>query len=532
MSECRLLKLLACNGYITDSQIEVIEGSREREGRHVTELLLSQGCLTHDKLEEFFSSMGIPIYDSIIQGIKTEAVASFPGEYASRYHAFPFAKEGNRLFIAMADPLDYEAIDNMEFSTKHVISASYAKPEDVQLLINKHYGNNAAGVNVSEDDLPVRLIDTLIRTARLYNASDIHIEPNEEDVRVRFRIDGRLQEHQRSPSHLLPFLISRLKIMGGMDISEKRLPQDGHFKLNGQNGKIDFRLSTIPTIHGEKAVIRLIYDKEEFHSLDRLGFLPEDINKVRGLLLSPNGAILVTGPAGSGKTTTLSCFIRELNRNDINIVTVEDPVENIIPGVNQISINEKANLNFAGILPYILRQDPDVIMIGEIRDEKTARIAIRSAITGHLVLSTLHTSDTIGAIVRLSDMGIEKYLIADAVKGIVSQRLAGKICDNCKEEARLTPQEAGRLGLPQDAVVYHGRGCPQCYHTGYKGRIMLYEILALGPELKELLDEKSSRKEFMECLRRAGSGTLMDNGVKNLLAGNTTVAEIYKNLIY
>lgn len=327
---------------------------------------------------------------------------------------------------------------------------------------------------------------------------------------------------------LLEQLISRLKIISGMDISEKRLPQDGSFKFNEQ---ISFRVSTLPTINGEKAVIRLIYVDNNDLNKNNLGFFEEDLPYIEKLFQNLYGAIIITGPTGSGKTTTLNSFIKDLNTNEVNIVTVEDPVENIIYGVNQININPKINFDFPMALRAILRQDPDIIMLGEIRDSITANIAMRSAITGHLVLTTLHTNDAISSIMRLRDMGIENFMISSAVKGVISQRLVRRLCPHCKKEIKISEADAKIFSLPINTIVYESSGCEFCNNIGYKGRLALYEYFLVDEKIRSLIENKSSYDEIKYYLSEKNFLTLKDNAIKNALLGNTSLREIYKKII-
>ncbi len=374
----------------------------------------------------------------------------------------------------------------------------------------------------------MEILDNIIRDAILKNAGDIHIEPFEKIIRIRFRIDGCMHTVNKFEISLLEQLISRLKIISGMDISEKRLPQDGSFKFNEQ---ISFRVSTLPTINGEKAVIRLIYVDNNDLNKNNLGFFEEDLPYIEKLFQNPYGAIIITGPTGSGKTTTLNSFIKDLNTNEVNIVTVEDPVENIIYGVNQTNINPKINFDFPMALRAILRQDPDIIMLGEIRDSITANIAMRSAITGHLVLTTLHTNDAISSIMRLRDMGIENFMISSAVKGVISQRLVRRLCPHCKKEIKISEADAKIFSLPINTIVYESSGCEFCNNIGYKGRLALYEYFLVDEKIRSLIENKSSYDEIKYYLSEKNFLTLKDNAIKNVLLGNTSLREIYKKII-
>lgn len=373
-----------------------------------------------------------------------------------------------------------------------------------------------------------KILDDIIKDAILKNASDIHIEPFEKNMRVRFRIDGCLHTMNVFDMEILESLISRLKVISGMDISEKRLPQDGNLKFDDQ---ISFRVSTIPTINGEKAVIRIIYVDSNNLNKNNLGFFEHDLERIEKLFKSPYGAIIITGPTGSGKTTTLNSFIKDLNSDEVNIVTIEDPVENIIYGVNQVNINTKINFGFEQSLRAILRQDPDIIMIGEIRDSTTANISMRSAVTGHLVLTTLHTNDAISSITRLKDMGIENFMIASALKGVICQRLVRRLCPNCKQQVKIKDVDAKILGLPIDTMVYESCGCDNCNNIGYKGRMALYEYFLVDENVRSLIQNDCSYEKLKSYLLANGFSSLIDNAKKNILLGNTSVSEVYKKII-
>ena len=376
----------------------------------------------------------------------------------------------------------------------------------------------------------IETLDKIISEAVLKNASDIHIEPFEKIVRIRYRIDGCLHVIKNLDINILDSVISRLKIISSMDISEKRLPQDGNFKFNNQ---INCRVNTIPTIHGEKAVIRIIYADNKNLKKNNLGFFDNDLAELEKLFQSNHGAIIITGPTGSGKTTTLNSFLRDLNTDEINIMTVEDPVENIIYGVNQVNINTKINFDFPQSLRAILRQDPDIIMLGEIRDKTTAEIAIRSAITGHLVLSTLHTNDAISSIMRLKDMGIENFMISATIRGIISQRLVRRLCDKCKKKVKIKYDDAKFLNLDDDIFVHESVGCDFCNNIGYKNRVAVYEYFLVDEKIKSLIENNANYEQIKEYLvREKNFLSLKENAIKNVLIGNTSLSEVYKKIIF
>jgi type IV pilus assembly protein PilB len=462
---------------------------------------------------------------------------------AVRFGVLPLARKGDRLWVAMDDPLNYNLIADLYDTTGFFIEPVLVREPEIRYFLNELYSSaqiktiasqflveenirknqyqlDAALMEQLQSAPTVKLVDSLIESAVLYRASDIHIEPYEHILRARFRIDGQLANPQIISGSLLPNVISRLKIMGGMDIAEKRLPQDGHFSLSIHGESVDFRLSTLPALYGEKAMIRLLYSQSQQFGIDSLGFFPEDIAEISRLFRSPYGAVIITGPTGSGKTTTLTSFLSELNKTGVNIVTVEDPVENPVEGINHVAVDHKAGMDFPRALRHILRQDPDIIMLGEIRDAETAAIAIQAAITGHLVLSTLHTNDAAGVFPRLADMGIEPFMIAASLNGVIAQRLLRRLCPFCK--AAEAPKDAEWLKLPADAVVYGPRGCNHCGNTGYKGRFAIYEYI--------IVDEDMRRDMAEEGLARKGrrSRPMLENAVKNVILGNTSAAEVMR----
>jgi len=479
-----------------------------------------------------------------------ENVAKFLGyEYANKYQALPIKLEQEHLWVAVVDPENSDLLAKLAHITGCFIMPVKARAEDINLYINQLLSADAISTIASQflvdqqlgqrADIQspellaeisaapaVRLIDSLIETSIISRASDIHVEPLSDSLRTRYRIDGHLRTHTHVDISLLPNVISRLKIMGGMDISEKRRPQDGRFTMGLRGEKIEFRISTLPTVFGEKAAIRLLYGQAGRLRKTELGFFSDDLANLTSLFNRPYGAIIMTGPTGSGKSTTLNSFLYELNHESKNIVTVEDPVENPIQGINHVNVERSAGINFAGALRHILRQDPDILMVGEIRDEETARIAIQAATTGHLVLSTLHTNDAAGVIERLVDMGIEPYLASSALGGVISQRLVRRICKNCVEAVAITNDYAKFLGIVENTMVYMGRGCNSCENTGYKGRVAVYEYIVIDDDMSRNISVHPY--EFAAQIRE--SGHFKKNAVRHILAGNTTVDEVIKIL--
>jgi len=484
-----------------------------------------------------------------LSAIDTEAAKLLGYEYSTKHQVLAIKRKNNHLWVAMVDQNSTAAIADLSDITGMFIVPVFAHAEDIRLHINLVLAHDAMDTIASQfltDTHPgqltdtqtpetlaevslapaVRFIDSLIESGILNRASDIHIEPFGNELRSRLRIDGHLITYNSVCISLLSNVVSRLKIMSGMDISEKRRPQDGRFTMSLGNEKIEFRLSTLPTVFGEKAVIRLLYGSAGAIPKTGLGFFPDDLARLTELFHKPYGAICITGPTGSGKSTTLNSFMAELNNEHKNIITVEDPVESPIVGINHVNVERAAGFSFADALRHILRQDPDVIMIGEIRDEETARIAIQAAITGHLVLCTLHTNDAAGVIERLLDMGIEPYLSASALSGVISQRLARKICTDCIAPTMLTPQQAGILDLPENTKVFEGKGCDNCANIGYKGRFTIYEYIVMDEEMRR--DMSTRPYPFATELRK--DSMFKSSAIRHLLAGNTTAEEIIQIL--
>jgi len=470
-------------------------------------------------------------------------------EYATKFQVLPIKHENDRLWVAMAEPNNIALITDLIDLTGMFVVPVFAHAEDIRLQINNLLATDAISTIASQflvdaqlskrtdiqdpallaeiSSAPaVRVLDSIIEIGILNRASDIHIEPYGNRLRTRCRIGGVLRTYNSVDISILPNVISRLKIMGNVDIAEKRRPQDGRFSMEPHGEKIEFRLSTLPTAFGEKAVLRMLYDQTRLLTKEDLGFFPNDLEALTQLFHRPYGAIFITGPTGSGKSTTLNKFMMELNSEGKNIVTVEDPVENPIMGVSHVNVEPAVGVSFASALRHILRQDPDVIMIGEVRDEDTARIAIQAATTGHVVLCTIHTNDAAGVIERLIDMGIEPYLSASALCGVISQRLVRRICSGCIAPTQLTLQQANILGIPKDEKVFAGTGCYSCGNTGYKGRLAVYEHIILD----DAMHRKMSETPYEFAVELRANSTFMANAVRHVLAGNTTVEEVLELL--
>jgi type IV pilus assembly protein PilB len=483
--------------------------------------------------------------DLTTQSIDLEAAELLGPFYCGKYNVLPIKIEAGRIYLAMSSE-DMRVITDIGDLTGYFVEPLLTSEQDIRFYINDIFGQkqrsniadqhvkaaatvqNHAGLDEEQIKAApaVRFLDSLIEAGVLNRASDIHIEPYDNMLRARYRVDGRLKTFSQADISILPNIISRLKVMSGLDISEKRLPQDGHFNLTVGGEEIGFRVSTLPTFYGEKAAIRLLFDSPARIKKDALGFFEEDLPQLNRMFNQSYGAVIMTGPTGSGKSTTLNSFLEEINTEEVNIVTVEDPVENPLFGVNHIQVEPAIGLTFASILRNILRQDPDVIVIGEMRDAETARIAIQAAITGHLVLSTLHTNDAAGVVERLADMGVEAYLSAAALNGILSQRLVRRLCPNCKLLGDIEKEEADILRLPYDTKVYQGLGCPRCGMTGYKGRLAVYEYVYMNEELRRQMS--TDPHLFAASLRKRPG--LRENALRNMELGNTDAKEIIRVL--
>ncbi len=482
--------------------------------------------------------------------INPQALALISSEHIHRYKLLPIDFDGDRLIVAMSDPTNIFTIDDLRVMTGHDIIPVVVAESDLRTAIDRYNTSDIAveealgninsnteqkysqlQVDEKSGDAPtVKLVNLIVTEAFREGASDIFIEPQEKEVRVRYRVDGVLQEVMRSPKHVQSGVISRIKIMAGLDIAERRLPQDGRFGLAIDKKPVDFRVATLPTIYGEQVVLRILEKSSIMLDLDDLGFLPDPLRRFKESFSKPYGAILITGPTGSGKTTTLYSVLNILNHTERNLITVEDPVEYRLPGINQVQVNTKAGLTFASALRSILRHDPDIIMIGEIRDEETATIAIESALTGHLVLSTLHTNTAPATLTRLIEMGIEPFLVSSAVDCIVAQRLARKLCTKCKELYKPTKEELIEAGFKIDglepAELYRARGCRFCGNTGYQGRVGLYEVMNVSENIERMLVGKFTVDDLAKIAVSEGMQTLREDGLAKVKAGITSIEEI------
>lgn len=472
-----------------------------------------------------------------------DLINTLPREKLIELQMLPFTKEDDTLVFLASNPFRFEEANSFRFNginnIKFILVTNSSMTRMLEYVDNKVQQNSVLSDFSSKDvditdvdsnevnvDAPViKLCDSLLKEAISRGASDIHIEPFEEKIVIRFRIDGKLNKMDEIPLHMYPAILARYKIMAELNIAERRVPQDGKINLTINNLDYDFRVSTIPTINGEKIVIRIYNISFSNNDMSAIGFSDKQQDLIKEMITRPHGILLLTGPTGSGKSTTLYTFLRFLNKEDTNIITVEDPVENVIEGINQVQVNPKANLTFATALRSILRQDPNIIMVGEIRDEETAQIATRAAITGHLVLSTIHTNDAAGVVTRLINMGIPRYLVADSLLGAISQRLVRKLCPKCRKRKKTSLAEMEMLGLSEPQTIYEAKGCPYCNHTGYFGRIGVFEIMVMDEELRNIVMSIDFTSEKLNNALSLKMQSILENTKERVLAGETTVEE-------
>lgn len=528
----KLGDLLKEAGLVTELQIiEALE--RKKAEQRLGSALVEQGYITEkqllDVLEIQLKLDSVSLYQYPVDTALAELVTK---EFARSKLLLPIKVEGSHLLVAMNDPLDFYAIEELEFATGYVVQPVIATRDDLLQTMNRVYDSKEVNVeHVEGEDAPaVRIFTQLLETGVTLRASDIHLDQSEHQVTVRYRVDGVLRTDRPLPKSLMNSLVARIKIMAGLNVTETRLPQDGRISTNILGKKTNLRVATLPTVYGEKVVLRILDMSNLFNRVDDLGFEPDVVKDYHALLKQPSGLILLTGPTGSGKTSTLYGSLNELNRPELNIITVEDPVEYQLEGINQVQVNTQIGLTFATGLRSILRQDPNVIMVGEIRDGETAENSIRAALTGHLVFSTLHTNSAIEAIPRLMDMGIESYLITSALSGVVAQRLVKKICKDCAYTREATPVEKeifARRGQMIETVT-GGEGCDACRQTGYRGRMAIHELLVVDEPMKKLMMNNASFQELKHHMVQTGTRLLIDDGLLKVKAGKTTLEEILR----
>lgn len=528
----KLGDLLKETGLVTEEQI-VEALTNKQPNQKLGDVLVEQGYITEKQLlgilEIQLNLKSVSLYSYPIDESLTEYV---PKDFARSNLLIPINLESNRLTVAMNDPLDFYSIEEIELSTGFSLRPVIASKDDILQTINRIYGAEEFDLEqLSRDDSPaVRILDQLLITGVTMHASDIHIDPYESNIIIRFRVDGVLHTDRTLPKTLMSSLAARVKIMAGLNIMETRLPQDGRISTTINNNPVNLRVSTLPTVFGEKIVIRILEMSNIFSDVKNIGLQEDTLAQYEKLIKQPSGLILLTGPTGSGKTSTLYGSINELNKPEVNIITVEDPVEYQLYGINQVQVNNDIGLTFANGLRSILRQDPNIIMVGEIRDSETAQISIRAALTGHIVFSTLHTNSAIDAIPRLFDMGIEPYLVISSLKGVMAQRLVRKVCKDCAvtHPANSVEREIfQRRGMDIEELTV-GTGCNACRQTGYRGRMAIHELIVITEDIKNLLMRKATMIELEEHLKLAGVRFLIDDGLEKIKQGNTTIDEVLR----
>ena len=554
MAYKRLGDILVSVGAISEEQLQGALATGREQHKRLGQVLIDEKIITERQLIDVLKiQLGVDFIDLTKVTISPQLAQLVPKNLAKRYTGVPVKLVGDQLYLAMTDPLNFIAIEEIRNATKKRVVPMIATASATDRAIVTLYGNegmsraideleksitdtagfgsDTPGEKLDEDSADaapaIRFVNSILERAISENASDIHLEPREEEMTIRMRIDGVLHEIMNVPGNLKNAIVSRIKIMGDLDIAERRIPQDGRANVRMKDRDIDLRISTLPTIYGEKIVIRLLYKSSALLSPEGIGLKDDNLQKYNTLIQNANGVILIVGPTGSGKSSTMYTMVRNLASEEVNIVTLEDPVEYNLDGINQVQINEKVGMTFASGLRAILRQDPDIIAVGEIRDGETGEIAMRSAITGHLVLSTIHTNDAVSAVDRLIDIGIEPYMVSTALKGVISQRLVRRICPHCKKA--YTPTEEEKLSIhldPSDEVeFYKGTGCPECLNTGYRGRTAVFEILTMTSEIKHAVRTEAGPDALNRAVEASGFVPMIRDCQKLVLNGTTTVSE-------
>ena len=538
--------ILVQAGKIDEDQLQKALQIQKEKDVYIGQIFKELDYLDNKELNKYIShQLKIPYVQLGYYDFDKSLMDLFPEKILRSQKILPLFRLENTLNVAISDPLDSGPIDAARDITGLAIEPAIAMEHEIENAIDLHFGisgfididssSNDDATNITDlfdETRIVELVDSIIKQSQKYSCSDIHIEPRENDIRIRFRIDGRLQDFQALPNTIHTALVSRLKIMANMDIAETRRPQDGRILFNSTKGRLDLRISTYPTLYGEKTVLRLLNISEALHSLTALGFEEDCEKRFNSMLIGGEGIILVSGPTGSGKTTTLYSTLNKLEAPDVNIVTVEDPIEYDLDNINQAQINTKSGVTFASALRSILRQDPDIIMVGEVRDEETVELGIRAALTGHLVFSTVHTNDAASGFTRLLNWEVEPFLISSTVKGILAQRLVRRICEECKESYVPKTEELQMIGLGEkDTIkVFKGKGCLACRNTGYKGRIGIYELLLMDADISELVLNQEPGYKIREQARKNGMTTLLEDGIIKIERGDTTISEVYETL--
>ena len=555
VEERKLLgRILVEDGVLNEEQLKTAVAEQQKNGSLIGETLVKLGYVTEEAVTHALATQfNLPYVDLNAVEISDDVIRSVPYNIAKEYNIIPIAQKNGRLRVAMTNPNDLFALDNLRFILNMDIECSLAPRKDVIDAIENYYKKHTkvrmedvakSDVDVTVrggtdrdtgegDDAPIiRLVHLIIAEALRQRASDIHIEPLAHRLRIRYRIDGVCFEVDSQPKINQGPILSRVKIMAGIDIAEKRRPQDGRINLTFEGRDIDIRVSSLPATNGESIVMRLLDKEKGLKDLDELGFDEADLKHFEVLIKRPHGILLVTGPTGSGKTTTLYAALKKLNRPDVKIITAENPVEYLIPGINQVEAKPKIGLNFARILRAMLRQAPNIILVGEIRDHETAETAVQAALTGHLVASTLHTNDAPSALTRLIDLGVKPFLVSSSVLGVLAQRLVRVLCDNCKEPYKPTISELRSVGMTPETIegrtVFRKVGCPRCKSSGYLGRLGVYELMEMNTELRTLTFNGASTQEIRKTAKLNGMTDLQEDGIRKILAGVTSIEEVLR----
>jgi len=555
----RLGDILIRQGWITSSQLESALAAQGNERGMLGQILVRRGLISFPQLGEALAEQyGVPYHEVVPQAVNPQIARLLPENMARRRSCVPLSASGRKMQLAMVAPDDIETIAETELITGYHVDPVVALEGPVQAAIDRSFDDRlvarqtivdmkmadlASAEDAIEEELEaepteqedlapvVRLVQAILTGAINAGTSDIHLEPHVPEMRVRYRVDGELQQVMTIPNHIEEAIVARIKVMADMDTTENRRPQDGRLSVEEAGSRVNFRVSSIPTVGGEKVVMRLLDEGNKIFDLETLGLADRDLKTLQSLIDKPHGMLVVTGPTGSGKSTTMYAVLAKLNAINRNIVTVEDPVEYRLAGVNQVASDNDHGLGFANALKYIMRQDPDIIMVGEIRDHETAATSVQAALTGHLLISTLHTNDAIGAVARLNDLGIDNFKIGGGLLGVVAQRLLRSICNECKEPIEpnqsLLTALTKNSSLADDAVFYQGRGCKKCLGTGYSGRLPIYEIMTVTPELSDAIEKGMPATRLREIARSQGMVELAEAGLEQVLAGRTTLEEVY-----
>ena len=544
-------ELLLEEGLINAEQLEQALETQRSTGKRIGRVLLDMGAVAQEQLGMMLGQqMGLEFVRLAGMTVRDDLARLLPAAVARRLQVIPIADDDGTLTVAMVDPLDIVAVDDIRRLVGMPVRAVISTLDDFQDAIDRYPVLEAAVeiilrdlIQAPDEDISlealrrladeapmVRLVNQIVEGAVRGRASDIHIERQQDLVRVRYRVDGLLQTRLTLPKHTHAQVVSRIKILGSMDIAERRAPQDGSFEVRVDGRVVDVRVSTVPSIFGEKAVMRLLEKGASTFTLEKLGISPRDHGRVLQIVARPQGIFLITGPTGSGKTTTLYAILGRLNRDEVNILTIEDPVEYQIGGITQVQVNPRAGVAFASTMRHFLRQDPDILLVGEVRDEETARIAMQAALTGHLVLSTLHANDAVAALPRLMDMGIEPYLVASSLEGVAAQRLVRVLCPRCRKPVPNLRAELTRLAehMPEDGTFFHAVGCDFCSYTGYRGRVAVFEVVPLDDDLRQIIVASAPHYELKNASMAKGMTSMFQDGMQKAARGITTVEEVLR----